>query len=443
MYCTGWMTSTGRSIILPVFAFLSALAVSWILALFLGTGASATPPPQWVPGRGLANFAHNGRVTGFLIGEIACLAISALVAIFLGGFIGLIGQAAILLILTGFPLWSLCLTGLASARAGRTVVLYNALHPIGTSYTRVVKGGLSDDKAEPVYLYMTDDDWSGIATASLEDRHFFDANYRVAPGLYRAEGDNRFLQVFDSLGLWPFVVHPGNDVAMQAFSAALSENFSMKSQASRNAVTPDLKAGATIPPASGTKTHSRPAPVPAPQAAKTPPPQSEPSPETKRKRTPQKDLDSPNRTIVSADTHEDPPPPFTGGESGEESREGHGEPAVSADDYVDAHEDTPPPQGGDDPQPPASQAFPDSNQPADDFVEEQTSSPEKTDPSPSSPQRNQESPGPKPLGALKITPETLRTDAPKRTRRSKDTPKRPKSGSVKKITPLPMPADDN
>jgi len=208
-----------------VCAFVIPLLLGWIASWAIAgrtCGLTDRSLPLWLPAAALARLILLGRwnFSAILWTSVALLAILA--GVLQEGVFGLGARLVALAILGPMGIYYLDLGRRDSRLLSRQVIFYNPISPPGTGYERVLEEGLTRDVSEPIFLYLDEEDWRSVKTASLEHRKFFDGHYRVAPNLYCASGDNIFLQAFDSLGLWPYVVHPGNKAAMSAFANALS-----------------------------------------------------------------------------------------------------------------------------------------------------------------------------------------------------------------------------
>jgi Uncharacterized membrane-bound protein len=127
-----------------------------------------------------------------------------------------------LLILGPVGFHAMMATRMDSRRRFRSLVYFNPIPATGTSFERRIENGETVDVSEPVVLYIPPDQWDELELSNPTIRQYFEGELRIAPGLYRAAGDNDFLHALDSLSLWRFIVHPGNPVAIKAFADALN-----------------------------------------------------------------------------------------------------------------------------------------------------------------------------------------------------------------------------
>lgn len=206
-------------------ALLPILLAGWVLALLLGgTAAGIIPsvPPAWHPAMWLAE----GALLRVRIGRLI------LSLIFLAGVLLACGSprfgtaATAILLFTLIPLpW--CVIDIIRrdmSLRSKELVFFDCYSPVGTRFIRHLNEGKMEEENPIIYLYMDDDDWRGIEVAARADREYL--NSFLVKGtlhLYRAQGDNEFMQFFDSLQLYKFVVHPGNPKAMAAIEKAMRQ----------------------------------------------------------------------------------------------------------------------------------------------------------------------------------------------------------------------------
>lgn len=278
---------------------LAILLVFQVYGLFLAGRSSVigfTPKqhPAAIIGIAIGLNNYSLKSNGYLgLGFLALL-----LSLLLSGFLGAVFAAAAIVILAPVSFYAV-MAAKADARFRlRKVVFFNPIPTVGTSFERVIKAGVTEDISEPIVLYMPPDIWEEIGISTGPVRLQFEGGKRIGPGLYRASGDNDFLHSLDSLGLWRFIVHPGNERAMRDFAEALE----FKAAAAR-APAGDLYASsherrdrsASPAPARtepGPKPPRSPAPAfedpepptlatppaPAPSAPPAPPPEPEPTP---------------------------------------------------------------------------------------------------------------------------------------------------------------------
>lgn len=245
-----------------VFGLAATLGVYWASRESLH---ALSPKSRAVLGLALAELLVLGRKSfvGFFSAAILLLLIflSSTDAIVIQS-LGLAGSCLLIATTAYFVVASARLEGSA---ARRELVFFNPIPAIGTSFERVIEEGLARDVSEPIVLYITEADWSEIAVLTPEKRQYFEGEFSIAPGLYSGRGTNDFLHGIDSLGLWPFVVHPGNEQAISAFATAL------KSQAAQLAPVAPVSIERPTPP-------KRTPPAPRPSATPVPPSDASPTP---------------------------------------------------------------------------------------------------------------------------------------------------------------------
>lgn len=101
-------------------------------------------------------------------------------------------------------------------------IFFDCFEPVGTRYKRSITAGRLEEKNPTIYLYIDDEDWQSILAVNKANRNYLET-FAVKNTLYlfKALGNNEFMQFFDSLQLYKFVVHPGNVKAMTAFERAM------------------------------------------------------------------------------------------------------------------------------------------------------------------------------------------------------------------------------
>jgi len=186
----------------------------------------------WARGKRIGNPATTA-LANFLVGKqtllgwiTLLLALAMLTgALTLGGWSGWTAAGVFLVMTGGVPFYLIDIIRADARLARREIVWYSSKEPYGTSGNQIVlEDGVSIDDAPPIALYITGANWDSIKCATNEDRRLFEERFRIAPCLYRAYGDNTFLQFFDSLKLSRFVVHSGNTASINAFAEALDKD---------------------------------------------------------------------------------------------------------------------------------------------------------------------------------------------------------------------------
>lgn len=244
-------------------AFLTTLLVSWGLATLLSSCAGwTTPPPSSkLPPVAIAQSIvlqswSLGSVFWLLLGTILAFTAITTSAPLTSVFYGLPALA----ILAPLPYFIVDVARRDARLKTRRIVFFNPFPEVGTTFTRTIEGGETRDIAHPIALYIEAGDWKSIDVADSSHRRHFDANFKAAPNIYIAEGDNEFLHIFDSLALWKFVIHPGNTKAMRAFTKAMEH----QSAAPTTPSLPTTPAAAPTVTKKTTSKTSKPAPASAP-----------------------------------------------------------------------------------------------------------------------------------------------------------------------------------
>jgi len=228
----------------------------------------------WHPaGKVAESFVLGSRKTASFFILALCAGLCAL-AIFCNGHTAALANTALFFILAPLPYFVIDAIRKDASLYSKEIVFHNVFSPITTRHERVLRGGLAVEERPRIAFYLDDQAWTEIRIASTDDRRFLN-QFHITGGLYIAEATNETLQLFDSLGLYPYLIHPDNRRAMQAFEEALFSYFNETPPASaRPAVLPPKIVIVTAgPPIGPTPTPAAPAvpivtaPVPAPRVA--------------------------------------------------------------------------------------------------------------------------------------------------------------------------------
>jgi hypothetical protein len=228
----------------------------------------------WHPaGKVAESFVLGSRKTASFFILSLCAGLCAL-AIFCNGHTAALANTALFFILAPLPYFVIDAIRKDASLYSKEIVFHNVFSPITTRHERVLRGGLAVEERPRIAFYLDDQAWTEIRIASTDDRRFLN-QFHITGGLYIAEATNETLQLFDSLGLYPYLIHPDNRRAMQAFEEALFSYFNESPPASaRPAVLPPkiviVTAGPPIRPAQTPVFPAAPtvtAPVPAPRVA--------------------------------------------------------------------------------------------------------------------------------------------------------------------------------
>jgi hypothetical protein len=202
------------------FGFLSACCVIfWMLSRPWSTasaGFTTRLPFRWHPASWLSESYVIGRKSWQ-----SAFAFSSLLAV-LGGtvllpypfcFVCWVFALAYLL-----PLWHVFLDTLKRDHAvkSRRIILYQPKSPLNSKVEKKTDpNGRLIEIAPEVYWFMDKSDMAQLAGATADDKKAL-AACRIAAGFYKAKVTTEFLQLFDSLSLYPYLVDHSNPKTMLA-----------------------------------------------------------------------------------------------------------------------------------------------------------------------------------------------------------------------------------
>ena len=116
------------------------------------------------------------------------------------------------------PLWHIFLDTLKRDHTvrSRRIILFQPRSPLNSKVEKKTdpKGRLIEIAPE-VYWFMDKNDMAHLAGATADDKKLLTA-CRIAAGFYKSKVTNEFLQLFDSLSLYPFLVDHSNPKTMLA-----------------------------------------------------------------------------------------------------------------------------------------------------------------------------------------------------------------------------------
>ena len=179
-------------------------------------GFTTKIPFRWHPASWLSEFYVIGRRTWRSL-----LALLSFVAVILGVvllpypgcFIAWLLALAYLL-----PLWHVFLDTLKRDQTvrSRRVILFQPKSPLNSKVEKKTdSSGRLVEVAPEVYWFMDRNDMEHLAGATADDKKVLTA-CRIAAGFYKATVTNEFLQLFDSLSLYKFLVDHSNPKTMLA-----------------------------------------------------------------------------------------------------------------------------------------------------------------------------------------------------------------------------------
>jgi hypothetical protein len=179
-------------------------------------GFTTKLPFRWHPASWLSESYVVGRRTWRSL-----LALVSLVAVFLGSvllpypgcFISWLLALAYLL-----PLWHVFLDTLKRDHTvrSRRVILFQPRSPLNSKVEKKTdSSGRIVEVAPEVYWFMDRNDMEHLAGATTDDKKVLTA-CRIAAGFYKATVTNEFLQLFDSLSLYKFLLDHSNPKTMLA-----------------------------------------------------------------------------------------------------------------------------------------------------------------------------------------------------------------------------------
>lgn len=103
----------------------------------------------------------------------------------------------------------------------REIILYQPLSPVRTQAERSAdKHKRLVETTPEIYWVLTKEDLITLHGATADDRKFLEEYHRGC-GLYSAPATNEFLQFFDSLNLYPFLVGHENPKTLEIFKEAM------------------------------------------------------------------------------------------------------------------------------------------------------------------------------------------------------------------------------
>jgi len=200
----------------------------WIVFALLGIhhgGLLDETPLRWLPSCALSEWLILGRRNPAAAAWALALSITFAAMTLSPPPWPTFASALILFIVGPLPFHVLDLTRRDQMLKGRQIIFYAPKEVLHTATTRCIsaKGNIQEDFSEVVF-FISEEDWRSMPVARKDDRTFLE-QYHVAGGLYRAKATNQFNQLFDSLKLYPFLLHPGNIRAMQAVEDAFRHYF--------------------------------------------------------------------------------------------------------------------------------------------------------------------------------------------------------------------------
>ena len=116
------------------------------------------------------------------------------------------------------PLWHIFLDTLKRDHTvkSRRIILFQPRSPLNSKVEKKTDpNGRLIEIAPEVYWFMDKNDMAHLAGATADDKKALTA-CRIAAGFYKAKVTNEFLQLFDSLSLYPFLVDHSNPKTMLA-----------------------------------------------------------------------------------------------------------------------------------------------------------------------------------------------------------------------------------
>jgi hypothetical protein len=202
------------------FGLLSACCVVfWTLSRSWSTAAAGFTtnlPFRWHPASWLSESYVIGRRTWQSV-----LASISLVAVLSGTvllpypacFVAWLLALAYLL-----PLWHIFLDTLKRDHTvkSRRIILFQPRSPLNSKVEKKTdSNGRLIEIAPEVYWFMDKNDMAHLTGATADDKKLLTA-CRIAAGFYKSKVTNEFLQLFDSLSLYPFLVDHSNPKTMLA-----------------------------------------------------------------------------------------------------------------------------------------------------------------------------------------------------------------------------------
>jgi hypothetical protein len=179
-------------------------------------GFTTKLPFRWHPASWLSESYVVGRRTWrsalALVGLLAVL-LGIVLLPYPGCFISWLLALAYL-----FPLWHIFLDTLKRDHTvrSRRVILFQPKSPLNSKVEKKSdSSGRLVEVAPEVYWFMDRNDMEHLAGATADDKKVLTA-CRIAAGFYKATVTNEFLQLFDSLSLYKFLVDHSNPKTMSA-----------------------------------------------------------------------------------------------------------------------------------------------------------------------------------------------------------------------------------
>lgn len=183
-------------------------------------GLTKEIPPSWVPACWVAEFLVGG--TSPIKGTLALLL--GLGLLLYGYGLGSLAESlavfAAFLIFSPVPYYGVEVIERRQQVRCREIIFFNALSPLTTRNERRMVEGRLVETGTVVVFYIEPEEFLRITRGNQELRWYF-KKFEIAPGLFRANCDNEFLQVFDSLDLYRFVLNPEHQTAVDIFAKCL------------------------------------------------------------------------------------------------------------------------------------------------------------------------------------------------------------------------------
>jgi hypothetical protein len=202
------------------FGLLSACCVAfWMLSRPWSTAAAGfttSLPVRWHPASWLSESYVIGRRTWQSV-----LAFISLAAVLFGTVLLPYPACFVAWLLAlGYllPLWHIFLDTLKRDHTvkSRRIILFQPRSPLNSKVEKKTDpNGRLIEIAPEVYWFMDKNDMAHLAGATADDKKLLTA-CRIAAGFYKSKVTNEFLQLFDSLSLYPFLVDHSNPKTMLA-----------------------------------------------------------------------------------------------------------------------------------------------------------------------------------------------------------------------------------
>jgi hypothetical protein len=179
-------------------------------------GFTTKLPFRWHPASWLSESYIIGRRTwqSFVASiGLACVLFGVVLLPYPGCYIAWLAALTYLL-----PLWHIFLDTLKRDHTvkSRRIILYQPKSPLNSKVERKTdSNGRLVEVAPTVYWFMDRSDMENLAGASADDMRLL-GSFRIAAGFYKAKVSTEFLQLFDSLGLYPSLVDHANSKPMLA-----------------------------------------------------------------------------------------------------------------------------------------------------------------------------------------------------------------------------------